>query len=70
MKVFEVIVDYYPDDSEEIVREKQYVTSEEGTIKSVVDHFARHCREYEKTLVGVREVLNITQRITKAEEKY
>ena len=66
MKVFEVICEYCQDGSEEMVTVQQYVTSEEDTLKSVADHFARHCLEYEKNLVGVREVLTIAQHLTKA----
>jgi len=59
MKVFEVRTEHFRDDSTEVVTELQYVTSEEGTLKSVFDHFAEHCEQYEKTLLGVRQVLTI-----------
>ena len=45
MKVFEVICEYCKDGSEEMVTVQQYVTSEEDTLKSVADHFVRHCLE-------------------------
>ena len=67
MKVFEVICEYCQDGSEEMVTVQQYVTSEENTLKSIVDHFTRHCLEYEKNLVGVREVLTIVQHLTGAD---
>lgn len=63
MKVFEVICQFCPDDSKEILTETEYVTSEENTLKSVVDYFTRHCYEYEKDLISVREVLTIVQHI-------
>jgi len=61
MKVFEVITEVVS--GKEIRKEVQYVTSKEDTLKSVVDHFTRHCIEYEKSLTGVREVLTIVQHI-------
>lgn len=63
MKVFEVITEHCEGDSKEITKTVQYVTSEENTLLSVVDHFTRECMEYEKDLIGVREVLVITQNI-------
>lgn len=63
MKVFEVICEYCQGDSKEITTERQYVTSEEGTLKSVTDYFTQHCLEYDKDLLGVREVLTIVQHI-------
>lgn len=64
MKVFEVITEYSMGDDPEIITERQYVTSKEDTLKSVTDHFTRHCDEYEKTLKGVREVLTIVTHVT------
>lgn len=63
MKVFEVTCEYCQGDSKEITTERQYVTSEEGTLKSVADYFTKHCFEYEKDLICVREVLTIGQHI-------
>lgn len=63
MKVFEVVCEYCMKDSKEVTTERQYVTSEENTLKSVVDYFTKHCFEYEKDLIGVREVLTIVQNI-------
>lgn len=63
MNVFEVITEHCEGDSKEITKTVQYVTSEKGTLKSVVDHFTRHCYEYEKDLIGVREVLTIVEHI-------
>lgn len=63
MKVFEVITEHYPSNSNEITTERQYVTSEDDSMKLVVDHFTRHCYEYEKELKSVREVITITQKI-------
>lgn len=63
MKVFEVTCEYCQGDSKEVITEQQYVTSEEGTLKSVTDYFTQHCFEYGKDLIGVREVLTIVQHI-------
>ena len=63
MKVFEVTSEYCIGDSTEVTTERQYVTSEDNTLKSVVDYFTRHCYEYDKELIGVREVLTIVQHI-------
>lgn len=63
MKVFEVITEFCRSGSKEIEKEVQYVTSKEGTLKSVADYFTRHCFEYEKELLSVREVLTIVQHI-------
>ena len=65
MKVFEVRTEFSRADSTEIETEVQYVTSEEGTLKSVVDYFTKHCFEYEKHLIGVREVAVLVQHIGK-----
>ena len=63
MKVFEVITETSVDDSNEIIEEVQYVTSDQDTLKSVTDYFTQHCYEYEKELRSVREVLVIVQHI-------
>ncbi|MBW1672109.1 MAG: hypothetical protein JRJ45_00435 [Deltaproteobacteria bacterium] len=63
MKVFEVTTEHCKDDSDEIIKSVQYVTSEKDTLKSVADHFTAHCYEYDKELKGVREVLTIVQHI-------
>ena len=65
MKVYEVTCEYCVGDSEETTTEVRYVTSEENTLKSVTDYFTKHCEEYEKDLLGVREVLTIVQHIAK-----
>ena len=65
MKVFEVTSEYCEGDSKEIITERQFVTSEENTLKSVTDYFTKHCYEYEKDLRGVREILVIVQHIEK-----
>lgn len=70
MKVFEVITEHYrellPDGgsvSTEIMKTVQYVTSQKDTLKSVVDHFTIHCEQYEKFLIGVKEVLTLVEHI-------
>ena len=63
MKVFEVTSEYSVGNEKEITTERQYVTSEDNTLKSVVDYFTKHCYEYDKELIGVREVLTIVQHI-------
>ena len=63
MKVFEVITEFAVKDEHEITRETQYVTSEEDSILTVTEYFARHCFEYEKELISVREVITIVQHI-------
>ena len=65
MNVFEVRTEYSRGDSTEIITEVQYVTSEADTLKSVFDHFDAHCANYEKTLLGVRQVLTIVQHLKK-----
>jgi len=66
MKVFEVTIEYCREDSNEIITERQYVTSEEDTLKSVTDYFTNHCYEYDKELKSVREVVTIVQHIKAA----
>ena len=63
MKVFEVISEYSIGDSNEIIKEVQYVTSDKDTLKSVVDHFTRSTYEEDKQLIGVKEVIAIVQHI-------
>ncbi|MCP5014477.1 MAG: hypothetical protein GY938_04255 [Ketobacter sp.] len=63
MKVFEVTTEYCSSDSKEIITERLYVTSNDNTLRSVVNHFTAECEQYEKELKGVREVLIIVQHI-------
>ena len=63
MKVFEVVTEFCRRGQNEIEKEVQYVTSEQDTLLSVVAAFTRHCDEYEKDLLSVRELLTITQHI-------
>jgi ribosomal protein S15P/S13E len=70
MKVFEVISEYCPGDSKEVITERQYVTSEEDTLLSVTKYFTRHCEEYERDLKSVREVLIIVQHISESSDDY
>ena len=63
MKVYEVICEYCHGSGEEVITERQYVTSKDNTLKAVVDYFTEHCEQYEKDLIGVREVLTIVQHI-------
>ncbi len=63
MKVFEVTTEHCADESDKIIKTVLYVTSEKDTIKSVTDYYAKYCYEYEKDLVGVREVLTIVEHI-------
>ena len=63
MKVFEVLTEYLEKDSDKIITERQYVTSFDESIATITQYFAKHCTEYEKELVGVRDVLTIVQHI-------
>lgn len=67
MKVFEVTTEHCMNDSKEITKTISYVTSDEGTLKSIVNHYTQHCEEYEKDLIGVREVLTIVHHIKEDE---
>lgn len=62
-KVFEVISEYCEGDSKEIITRRQFVTSADGTMKSVTDYFTQHCEEYEEDLKSVREFLVVVQHI-------
>jgi len=64
MKVFEVTYEYSIDVSNEIITQRQFVTTEKNTLQSVVNYFTIWCEQYEKELKGVREVLTISQNIT------
>ena len=66
-KVFEVITEHDHGLSKEILRMVQYVTCHDNKIKTVVDYFIKHCHEYEKELIGVKEVLTIVEHIEKPE---
>jgi hypothetical protein len=63
MKVFEVLCEYTKDDDPKVITERQYVTAYDNQLKTVVDHFTAHCEEYEKDLIGVKEVLTIVQQL-------
>lgn len=63
MKIFEVITEHCEVDSDAIITTRQYVTSGKDTILSVAEHYDRHCREYEKDLMSIREVVIVTETI-------
>ena len=63
MKVFEVITEHCEGDSKEITTTRQYVTSDDNTLKSVCDYFTTHCEQYEQDLISVRDILTIVQNI-------
>lgn len=63
MKVFEVITEHCEGDSKEITTTRQYVTEKDDSFLSVVAHFTNHCYEYDKDLIGVREVLTVVEHI-------
>lgn len=67
MKVFEVITEHCEGDSKEIIKTVTYVTTERNMISDIVDYYTRHCIEYEKDLIGVREVLTVGEHIKKPE---
>ena len=63
MKVFEVTTEHCPGDSKEVITTRLFVTSKENTLKSVTDYYTTHCFQYEKDLIGVREILTIVEHI-------
>ncbi len=63
MKVFEVLTEYYHPITDVILKETQYVTSEKNTIKSVTDYFDMHCKDYNKELKSIREILTVVEHI-------
>ena len=63
MKVFEVITEHCDGDSKEITNTTQYVTSEKNTLLSVTEYFTKHCLEYGKDLMSVREAIVIVEHI-------
>ena len=63
MKVFEVTTEFCRRGNTEIEKEVQYITSEQDTLFSVAEYFSRHCDQYEKDLLSVREIMTITQHI-------
>ena len=65
IKVFQVITESFKENSNELEEMIQYVTSEENTMLSVVEHFTTHCEQYEEDLKSVRDVLSIVQHIGK-----
>jgi len=65
MKIFEVTTEHCKGDDNEIIKTVQYVTAEKNTLLSVTEYFTVHCEQYEKDLIGVREVLVIVEHITK-----
>ena len=58
MKVFEVLFDYSIGDEKEITREVVYWS---GDFESVSKHAIAHAFGYEKELIGIRDVLTVTQ---------
>lgn len=63
MKVFEVITEHCESGSDKIITTRQYVTAEDNRLDTVATHFCRHCFEYEKHLIGVTEILTVTERV-------
>lgn len=60
MKVFEVLTRCEHDGK--VLDIKEYVTADGGFME-VVLHYVNHCIQYEMELIGVLEVLTITQHI-------
>lgn len=69
MKVFEVTCEYCEGDSKEVITEHQYVTASNNDLATVADYFTKHCYEYEKQLLSVREILTIVQQIETPSEE-
>ena len=76
MKVFEVTTEQCENDCKEITTTVQYVTSNDDNLLSVVEHFTKHCEEYEKWLLLLiklepKQMLNkeeLQKELTKLEE--
>ena len=58
MKVFEVLFDYSIGDEKEITREVVYWS---GDFESVSKHAIEHASVYDRDLIGIRDVLTVTQ---------
>ncbi len=61
MKLFRVETEHY--DANEVITTTQYVTAHDDRLKTVVDHFTKHCWEYEKELKLVQEAAVIAEHI-------
>jgi hypothetical protein len=66
MEVFEIIYEYSPNDSKEILTERNYWTAPSLVNAALVA--SRHAEEYEKDLVSIRHVLTITQQLENTDE--
>jgi hypothetical protein len=62
-KVFEVVYEGYPRDSNKLTEAREYVTSEEDTLQSVAYYFTGWCLQNECELKMVREVLTVVRHI-------
>lgn len=67
-KVFEVTIEDFSEDTNEITTTVQYVTSADDSISTVTDNAAKHCEQYERELKGVREILVISEHLTPTKE--
>lgn len=62
-KLFEVIMDTFPKDTNDVVAQRMLVTSENDSLKAVTDHFTTHCEQFEMELKSVAYVGDIVQHI-------
>lgn len=62
-KVFQVVTEYYPEDSKEIQETVQYVTHESNDLADVAKWSACRCGEEGSELKSVKEVLVIARHI-------
>jgi len=62
-KVFEVVMDTFPKDSNDVVTQRMLVTSEDNSLLDVTEHFTVHCEQFEMELKSVSYVADIVQHI-------
>ena len=63
MKVFETVVVLNGLKKDEVTRQVSYVTVYDDKISTVAKVISQRCEEYDETLVSIREVLTISERI-------
>ena len=63
MKVFETVVILNGLKEDEVTRQVSYITVYDNKISTVAKVIGQRCEEYDETLVSIREVLTISERI-------
>lgn len=63
MKVFLVAMEYSSKERQEILTQKQYVTSSDDSIATVTNFYINYAKQYEMNLISIQEILTVVRHI-------